>query len=227
MRDERGFSLPELLVSIVIFVAIMTAVLMMVTVITHDQARIADRVAADQRARPTMTRIIAALHSACVAPRVIPVLAGSTGTSISFLSKSGNAVSPTPDKRVWTLSGTTLSEAVYPAVSGAPPTWTFSNTATSNRTVLSDVTAPGGVMFTYYRFVNGQLSTTPLPTPSPSGLSASDAALTANVGISMIPAPAGGVSSLDTRSPITLTDNADLRLESASPIVSADNPPCT
>jgi hypothetical protein len=47
-----------------------------------------------------------------------------------------------------------------------------------------------------------------------------------NVGIAMTPAPSGGASSLDTKSPITLTDNADLRLESASPILSADNPPC-
>jgi prepilin-type N-terminal cleavage/methylation domain-containing protein len=222
IRDEHGFSLPEMLVTIVAFVVVMTSVLMMVTVMNHDQARIADRVAADQRARPVMTRIIAELHSACVAPRVVPVLAGSTGTSISFLSKSGSSVSPTPDKRVLTLTGSTLSESIYPAISGAPPSWTFSTTATSTSQVLTDVSAPGGVMFTYYRFVNGQLSTTPLTTP----LSASDAALTVNVGVAMTPSPAGGASSLDTKSPITLTDNADLRLESASPILSADNPPC-
>lgn len=223
MRDESGFTLPELLVSMVAMIVVLTAVLMMTTVATHNQTLIADRVAANQRARPVMTRIIAELHSACVAPRVIPVLAGSTGTSMTFLSKSGSSVNPSPDKRVLTLSGSTLSESVYPATSGTPPNWTFSGAPSSTRTVLTDVSAPGGVMFRYYRFVNGTLSTTPLTTP----LSVTDSALTANVSVSITPAPAGGASTLDSKSPITLSDSADLRLESASAITSADNPPCT
>jgi hypothetical protein len=224
MSDESGFTLVELLVGIFAFVVLLSAIMMMTTVATHNQERISDRVAANQRARPVMTRLIDALHSACVAPRVAPVLTGSTSTSISFISKSGSSVSPTPDQRVVTLSGGNLTEQVYPATGGAPPTWTFSGTPSSTQTLLTNVSAPGGVVFRYYDYVNGQLNTVPLPT-SP-GLSATNAARTAYVSVSFTAAPSGGASSLDSKSPITLSDSADLRLESANQVTTQDNLPC-
>jgi hypothetical protein len=225
MSDERGFTLVELLVSMSAFIVVLGAILMMTTVATHNQDRIAKRVAANQRARPVMTRIIDNLHSACVAPRVAPVLAGSTGTSISFVSKSGSDVSPTPDRRQITLSGSppTLSESVYPATGGAPPSWTFSTTPSSSQQLLTDVEqAPGVPVFRYYRFVGSQLSSTPLPTP----LNATDAARTAHVSVTFTTAPSGGASSLDTKSPITISDSATMRLESASSNPAEENVPC-
>ena len=226
MRNEGGFTLIELLVSIATALVVLTAILMMTTVATHNQVRIADRVDANQRARPVLTRIVDNLHSGCVAPRVAPVLAGSTGTSMSFVSKSGSAVSPTPDKRVVTLSGTTLTESIYPATSGAAPSWNYSATSSSTQTLLTDVSAPSGVMFRYYDYVNGSLSTTPLPATG-SGLSATNAARTAYVTISLTASPAGGASTLDANSPIVLSDSVSLRLESAGPVPSQENLPCT
>jgi prepilin-type N-terminal cleavage/methylation domain-containing protein len=228
MRDESGFTIIELLVSLAISLVVITMVTTMITVTTHNEDRIARRVDASQRGRPVMARIVNELHSACVAPRIIPVIAdgtanGSTATQISFLSQSGEAVTPTPDKHVITLSGTTMSESVYPATGGAAPTWTFSGTPSSTTQLLANVSAPGGVMFSYYRFLNGQLSNTPLPVP----LSASNAALTAYVTVSLTASPTGGKSLLDANSPITFSNSADLRLESASQVPSQDNQPCT
>jgi Tfp pilus assembly protein PilV len=228
VRDESGFTLIELLVSMVAGLAVLSAVVMMTTVATHDQDRIARRVEANQRARPVMASIINELHSACVAPRITPVLGDgtanvSTGTRISFLSASGSAVTPTPDEHVITLSGTTLSESVYPATGGAAPSWTFSGTPSSTRQLLTDVSAPGGEMFDYFDFQGGQLSTVPLPTP----LSATSAGRTAYVTVSLTASPTNGVSRLDANSPITFTDSADLRLESASQVPTQDNMPCS
>jgi prepilin-type N-terminal cleavage/methylation domain-containing protein len=229
MRDEGGFTLIELLVSMAAGAIVTGTVVMMTTVALHNQDRIARRVDANQRARPVMTRMIQELHSACVAPRITPILSGgtsgatSTGTSIAFLSKSGSAVTPTPDKHVITLSGTTLSESVFPATSGsAPGPWTFSTTPSLSTQLLTNVTAPSGVIFRYFSFVNGALSTAPNPTP----LSVSDAAKTAVVSISFASSPTSGASRFDPNSPISFTDSADLRLEAAGQFPNQDNLPC-
>lgn len=223
MRNQSGFTVIEMLAGIIGFVVMFGAIMEMTIVATHNQDRISHRVAADQRARPMMTRIVDGLRSGCVAERVAPVFPGSSATSISFISKAGSAVTPVPDRRVLTLSGGALTEQVYPATGGAAPTWTFSGTPTVNRTLVSNVSAPGGVMFRYYDYLNGQLNPASLPVP----LSASNAARAAYVTVSMTVQPARGTSSQDARSPITITDSADLRLESAGQVVTQDNLPCT
>jgi prepilin-type N-terminal cleavage/methylation domain-containing protein len=225
LRNQRGFTLVELLVSMAAGTIVTSTIVMITTVALHNQDRIARRVDANQRARPVMTRMIQELHSACVASRITPVLAGSTGSSISFLSQQGATVTPTPDKHVITLSGTTLSEQAFPATAGsAPGPWTFSATQLTGypRQLLTNISAPSGVMFRYFGFVNGQLSTTPLPTP----LSPTDAALTAIVQISFASSPTSGVSIQDANSPINFTDSADLRLEAAGQYPNQENRPC-
>jgi type II secretory pathway pseudopilin PulG len=229
MTDERGFSLIELLVSIASFIIVLSAVLMITQVATSNQSRIAKRVAVNQRARPVMTRLIDELHSACVAPRITPVLTGSTGTSISFLSSydltgesAAQKVSPTPDLHVVSLSGGILSENVYPSNGGAAPVWTFSSTASDSRQLLTDVTVPtGSSLFEYYDYDNGNIDAVPLTVP----LSATNAALTVKVDVNFTVSPAGGAG-MDTTSPITLSDSAIFRLESASNDESVVNVPC-
>lgn len=221
MRSERGFTLIELLVSMASFIVVLGAITMMTTVAVHNQDRISSRVAANQRARPVMTRIMDLLHSSCVASRVAPVQAGSSGTSISFLSQTGSSAAPMPDRRVISLSGGNLVEQVFPATGGQPPTWTFSSTPSLNRPMLGDVSAPGGVLFRYYDYIGGQLNTTPLATP----LSTTNAARAAFVTVNFTTAPTGG-SGQDARAPITISDAADLRLESAGQFPAQENLPC-
>ncbi len=240
LRSEDGFGITELLVSMLSALTLMAAIATIMTAALHNQDRIANRVDANQRARPVITGIVQDLHAACVAQRVTPVIGngsatGSTATRISFLSKSGNAVTPTPDLHVVQLSGTNLTESVYPATAGSQPgPWTFSSTpytGFNNRTLLANVSAPGGVVFRYFQFANpgGTLSFVPL-TSSP-GLSATDAAHTAVVDISLAVSPNGvaahpGASAQDPKSPITMNDSVDLRLEAAGQYPNQDNLPC-
>lgn len=217
MRDERGMTVAELVMGIPIFLIVFSAILMMTEVATHNQDKVAKRVAVNQRARPELTRLMDQLHSACVAPGVAPVLVGSTPTSLIFISKPGSAVNPTPDKRIVTLSGGTLTESVYPATGGSPPSWTYSSTPTSTRQLLTGVSSPA--LFRYYEYEGGQVSTTPLPTP----LNAADAATTVQVAISFTYSTGAGT---DPNAPITLSDSATLRLEPASEDTSEVNLPC-
>src|SRR5262245_24818404 len=222
MRSERGFTIVELLVSIGATLVVMTGVVTLSTMVIHHQARITNRVDADSRVRPAMTRIVQGLHSSCVTSHIVPVQAGSSGTSISFLSKPGSAVGPTPDLHTVSLSGSTLREAVCPASGGTAPNWTFSGTASSNMILLTNVSAPGGVIFRYFDFISGALSTTPLPTP----LSATNAARVSYVTVSFTSAPSKGVSTQDPNSPLMITSGVDLRLENAGQYPNQDNLPC-
>jgi Tfp pilus assembly protein PilW len=210
IRDESGFTVIELLVSIAAFVVLFGAIMMMTVAATRNQERITDRVAANQSARPAMTYIIDALHSACYAPNVSPVQVGSSNTSISFRSKAGNAVTPTPDTKIVALSGGNLTMQTIPPV-GTPRT----------RVLATRVTAPGNIVFRYYDYVNGQLAQQSTP------LTSITAPRTARVAVSFTVAPDASTAYEKAKAPITLADAADLRLESAAQVTAQQNLPCT
>jgi type II secretory pathway pseudopilin PulG len=229
MRSERGFTLTELLVTILSVLVVLSAILMITTVALHDQDRIAERVGVNQRVRPVMTRLIDELHSACVAilptqsqsqgTSLAPVLAGSTATSITFLSKAGSDTDLRPDKHTVTLSGTTLTETTWPGTGGTPPNWTFGSP--QYRTLLADVSAPpGGAVFKYYKYSGTQLTQIPVP-PT---LTATDSSLTVKVDVSFVHSPPGRISQIDPNSPLILSDSASFRLE--SPNNTGINLPC-
>ncbi len=111
---------------------VILAILALIDVATRSSARIATRVEANQRARPVMQRLLDELHSTCIGPDVVPVVAGSTQTrDLIFLQQTGSAVSPTPDEHVVSLATGTLTEWVYPATGGTAPNWTFAATPSS------------------------------------------------------------------------------------------------
>jgi hypothetical protein len=228
MRNERGLTLVELMVTIPIALLILSVTMTMVEVTTKGQARVTARVVQNQRGRPVMNNIMANLHSGCVAPGVAPILSGSSGTQLSFISQIGRAVSPTPDKHVLTFSGGTLSESIYPATGGSAPNWTFSATPSSTRQLLTGASnatlgsPPTTVpIFQYFAYVGAQIPSTGLPTP----LSGADAAKTVKVFISFSAAPES-TPAPDTGPPIALSDSVVLRLEPASEDTSQVNLPC-
>jgi hypothetical protein len=228
MRSERGMTLVELLVAIPTAILVLSVTLAMFEVTLKGQARVAARVVENQRGRPVMNNIVADLHSACVAPSVAPILAGSDGNKLIFISQSGSAVSPIPEKHEITFTGNTLTESVYPNTGGtSPTTWTYSSTPSSTRQLLTGVsnaalgspplTVP---IFQYFAYVGAQIPSTGLPTP----LSLDDAARTVKVFISFN-AAAESAELADT-SPIALSDSVVLRLEPASEDTSQVNLPC-
>lgn len=233
-RDESGFTLTELLVTMVSATAIFMAITMMITTALRNQDRISRRIDAGSRVRPVLTHVIQELHSSCVAQHVAPVIANgsssgqnaSTGTQISFISKSGSDVTPVPEQHVISLSGNTLTETVYPASGGSQPgPWAFSSTPSSTTQLLTQVSAPPGGMFQYFDFVNGALNTSPLATP----LTATNAGRAAVIQVTMISSPGRGTrttSSWDPNSGLTVSDSVDLRLENAGQYPNQDNLPC-
>lgn len=229
VTDERGYTLVELLVGMFVSLIVLGAIFTIVQVATRHQDRVAEHVAANQRARPAMTRIVDRLHSACVAPGLAPVLAGSTDSSMILLSKAGAAVSPTPDKYVISLAGGVLSEAVY-AGGGSPPKWTFPgfpSTPTATVRLVDGVTQaavgdpPALVpVFRYYAYQGGQVAPTPLQTP----LDADRAARTVQVDIAFTTSPSSNPAA--DSGAIVLTDSATLRIEPASEDSAEVNLPC-
>jgi len=229
IRDERGVSLPELLIGILMGTVVIIAALSLVQVVNRSSARTVARIDANQQARPVMERIMDELRSTCLTRGSVPILSGSTGSSISFQHETGSAVKPVPDKRTIDLVGGTLTERAYPASPTTPNSagvYTFSPTASSTRTMLKNVvpaTVDGATvpLFRYFTYVNGVL--TPL-TSLP--LNATDAARTVQVVVSFGASPLQNPTA-DSQANVTLTGTALLRFGPASEISTSTNAPCT
>lgn len=227
MRDERGYTLIELMVGMMVSLVVLTAILAMVQVATGNQDRVSEHVYANQRGRPVMTRIVDLLHSACVSPGLAPVRPNSTESSLILWSKAGSAVSPVPNQYVLTFSAGGLSETVSLGTGGEPPNWTF-GTASSPRMLVDGISTAkvgeplaGVPVFRYFAYEGGQVATTPLATP----LSAENAAKVVQVDIAFTVAQRAGPVS-DPSALVTLTDSATLRIEPASEDSAVVNRPC-
>lgn len=181
LRDETGTTLVELMVALVSGMVVFAALATMVVTTLHGSSRVTARVEATQRARIAMTRVMEQLHSACIAPEIAPVRAGSTGNSLEFVHQTGSAVSPTPILSVVSYASGTLKQSDY-SVTGTSPNWTKGALIPPTKTLLTKVApiAPSTSIFSYYRYSNGAVSETPL-NPPVSGLSSEEAALTVEV----------------------------------------------
>jgi type II secretory pathway pseudopilin PulG len=227
-REERGFTLVELLVSISLGMIVIMAVLAVSEVAMRSSAQTATRVAADQRARPVLERLIDQLHSTCIGPEAGPLLAGSTESTLSFLHQTGSTVTPLPDKVVVSLAGDTLSQSVYPSTGGQAPNWTFSATPSSTRVLLTGVgpaqqgdppiDAP---LFRYFKYDGGVVDPNTLPTP----LSAENSALAVRVDVAFSVAPLADPTR-DDKAPVTINDSVLVRFSPASEDPTKVNGPC-
>ncbi len=133
ISDQSGFTLVEQLVAMAAGMLVLFGLTTVIMTTLHQSARINGRVDATQRARIALYQVIDGLHSACVAPQIAPIQAGSTGTSLRFLHQTGSAVAPTPVLSQVDLNGGTLSESVFPATGGSVPAWTFASTPSSSQ----------------------------------------------------------------------------------------------
>jgi prepilin-type N-terminal cleavage/methylation domain-containing protein len=227
MRDERGFTVIELMITTALGTALALVVFTMVDVSMSNTASVAARVDANQRARPVMTRLMDELHSACVAANSAPILAGSHDNSISFHHQTGAAVSPVPEKHTVTVASGNLSQAEYASTGGTPPNWTFSSTPASNQVLLTGVQQaeldPGGLVpvFRYYAESGGSISTTPLPVP----LSSADAKRVIQVVVAFGVKPNSAANG-EEEAVISLTDSAVFRFSPFSEDPTKANGPC-
>jgi hypothetical protein len=224
VADERGITIVELLVGMLIGITVLGGIVTLVTVTARSSGRISERVAADQIARPMMTRIMNELHSTCVSPGLAPILPGSDGNSVSFIHGTGSAVAPTPVKRTIGLNGDVLTDATYPRTGGVAPNWTFASSPSETYKLLENVGTIGSTpTFSYYAYEDGVIDTDALPTP----LSDDDAARTVEVAVAIAVSPSRSATSEEEGAPVELADSAFVRFSPSNEDTEEAGLPCS
>lgn len=247
LRDERGFTLIEMLVALIAGTIVSGAMAAIVIVSVHFNSNLTDRVDANQEGRIAMEKIVQALNSACVATDVPPVYASGETTSVPtasdathlyFVSSLTDAALINPNLYEVALTGGQLVMYTYPWVSGTAPSstnpapWTFNSTPSSSfillphaaQTVSSGTTVP---VFQYYGYPSGATGgagTISVNENSTNGTLASGSAV-AEVAISFSALPSDNGTA--TGRPTDLTNSVVLRLTPASSSITAANAPCT
>jgi Tfp pilus assembly protein PilW len=120
LAGESGFTMIELMVSMVTGLVICFAAYAILTVATEQSAHLTDYTQATQQGRIAMAKIVDALHSACLAPGFAPVLTSSSATELRFINAySEEAVIPksqiNEQRIVWNEKTETLTDYTYPA----------------------------------------------------------------------------------------------------------------
>ena len=181
LRDERGFTLVELLVAMICASVVIAALVALFGITLSQSSRLTDRVLADRMGRNGMNTMLEELRSSCTgfgstaiqAPSTTPVspLASLGGSNLWFLSAYGNSTSGNAAVSAvtlhdvnWTAVGTsgtgkqygTLTDYSF-AGSGESPNWKFASLSTANATTTSvlakDVVPPTpSTLFHYYRY---------------------------------------------------------------------------
>jgi Tfp pilus assembly protein PilW len=231
LRDERGFTLMEVLVAMGSATVLSMAVLGIVIVSVHLGSNYTDRVNANQQGRIAMEKIVQALQSSCVTPNLPPVNVGSSGSQISFYTALNDTPGPLPTQvTVSAPSGQvgalTLSSQT---VTGSAPNWTASSQSPTTTTLVDYAaqTVQNGVsvpLFQYYAYSNGSISSTPIPV-GPQGLTAAQAASTAMVTISFQAYPSDNYKAAGR--PVDFSDSVTFRLTPPSSNSSATYVPCS
>jgi len=162
LRDERGFSLIELLMAMALGSLVLTAVMLVFTTGITASSKIGDRIDSASRARDAMDRITTLLDSqvclrnsgdSTTQPAIAPIVgASSTANSITFYADL-NGATDTPSKYTITYdpAAKTLTQYKYLG-SGLLPNVTFASSPVT--TLLSDNVQQAGAVpvFSYYVF---------------------------------------------------------------------------
>lgn len=160
--DERGFTLIETLVAMLVFTIFAATVTQIYVSMVRQENGSETRFSNTGEAQTIMDRLTSELRSAtyctCGGSQQTPIASGD-GDDITFYASLGGSTGPT--KIQFQLSGTSLTETDTPASGGAAPTWSFTGPATTsilNPTIGNSSSSP---LFTYYTSAGGTL-TTPL-----------------------------------------------------------------
>jgi Tfp pilus assembly protein PilW len=229
-RDEHGFTLVEMLVTLVTGIIVVLATLSVLDISISESSRISERVDADQRGRLAMEKVIQELHSSCTSYEAIPVGEESGAEKLILVSQpTAAAVLTKVTKHViaYNEATHTLTDESFPSTNTASELdtpWKFSTTASGTQTLLNNVhksiagseTVP---IFRYYRYVGSELSSTP---QSDSPKLGEEAENTAEVTVSFATAPTSERTS-GART-VDFSDSAVLRFDPAS--ATGSNEPC-
>jgi hypothetical protein len=240
LKDERGYTLVELLAAtaagLVVCAAALTIVVSSLSFADGD----ADRVDSDQLGNVAMEKIVQALNSSCVEGYGNSPIVGATGTSaalgstgappssadtLTFFSSLTDSPVVIPSEVSVSLSPTTgqLVMSTYPWVPTGS-TGAYSATPTITANLISNAAPPGSTaatnsttpVFTYFGYdtSTGTLSDPLLPSPSAGPLGATNASNVAEIGINFQAQPTDGNDSPGDSA--DLSDSVTLRLTAAA-----------
>jgi prepilin-type N-terminal cleavage/methylation domain-containing protein len=160
ISDERGFSLTELLVAMVIGMIVLLASFMLLDRSFSASGSVADRTEALQRGRLTMDLITRQLRSQVCVGTTAPMVSGSDLT-LTFYGDLSDGTTPIKKRTLTYNAGTdTITESVVTGA-GTYPALTFTGTAVNN-TLLTKVEqimdgSTARPVFRYYGYkVGGQ-----------------------------------------------------------------------
>jgi Tfp pilus assembly protein PilW len=179
LRSEEGFTLPELLVGIIIGMIVVIASLNVLDNTVSLGTKVSKRVDATQRGRTGLDRITRDLQSmVCVPgdPAQDALIAGSDNSVDVYADLGDGSASRPPQRRTITYTPATrrLTESVY-TPTGTAGAYVFPTTPTATTALLSDVIQDGSTpIFTYY-----PIDSTPDDDVAPTALSTSAGALAA------------------------------------------------
>ena len=144
LGSEEGFTLVELLATMVAGIVVLMALLTIMDVTLQNTTHAFSQVDATQRARPAFTSIENELHSACFADEETPIQSGSGPNALIFLTSTGTGATP---NEYWheidynPSPQNTLTDSTYATsqttVNGVPG-WTR-GALQSTRTILTNV----------------------------------------------------------------------------------------
>ena len=193
VRDERGFTLMELLVSMLTATVVVGALFSILLISTSQTTLVADKVQANQLGRTAMTRIVDELHSSCLAAGFAPIQAKSNETELIFKNayseeavisnakaaeeKSKPSTGVFEHQIVWNSSAKTLTDFIYKSTSGEGteavlPAVDYSSTtheaanAEPKKGVLlaSNITQTGSIpIFKYYKYSTASAESSTTP----------------------------------------------------------------
>jgi len=169
LRDQRGFTLIEMLVASTIGVVVLLVLLNLLDASQTATGRVVARVDGTQRGRTAMEQVTQRLRSqTCVGP-ITPIIIGDAtsptdANSVTFYADLGSPADFVPEKRRLYVSGTDLREKITPGV-GNPPTTTFPGPA-KDRLIMQGIkpVTQGAGTLPYFRYYAFDDATPPQPT---------------------------------------------------------------
>lgn len=179
-RDERGFTLPELLMSVLIGTIVMLAAVNLIDASVRASDEVLDRVDGLGKGRQALEQVTQRVRAQVCPDKNTPALVEGTDNSMTFYTElisstdaSGNPLFAPEGRRI-SLAGGTLTEEVWNTLA-SPFANTFNAPPNTSRAMSPAIyTQPGRPFFRYYGFIGNDPALAELLLQTP--LSAADRA---------------------------------------------------
>jgi prepilin-type N-terminal cleavage/methylation domain-containing protein len=222
MRQERGFTLVEMLLALTVGMVLIIAAYGLMDASGVQAVRVTDRVDTTQRARLAMDEITRQLRSqVCLAAGTASITDG-RDNSITFYSYTGSgAYVPVRHTITYDPQSHTIVESDYSGT-GAPPGTTYPAQPTATRTLLTDAWSVGtSPVFAYYAWSSTGTVAPSVQLPTP--LTAADALRTVRVTVQFTAQPKDKPTSVEST---TLQDEVFSRTADPNGQSGPGLPPC-